>query len=517
MATQTFEELIAGANKIKDNELPESNTHNLVGDQLLQMTNKMQEENSKIISSIFINYLKNISSYLKENYYTKNDGTIASNGAFYTYEKVPVVKGDTFTATFGMTVLPEFDGSNVVIFNSGGDVIETINTASVNYTFTEDGFISFCYNKGLQNTYFIGDERRLPLKNFTGYLYNLITNNEKDIKEHADSIDEIRNLSFMINYPKDISSYLKEKYYTKNDGTIASNGAFYTYEKVPVVKGDTFTATFGMTVLPEFDGSNVVIFNSGGDVIETINTASVNYTFTEDGFISFCYNKGLQNTYLLMTKTTLDDYFKNLLPPQKTIKWTAIGDSITAGNTSNTGTSYATFAADMLGAQVTLQKLGYWGHRIQNVLITTAFNAIDDDVDIVTMNLGSNDIYSLEEAQWGNVDEIIAKSKEDLVENQTTFENLRIFFEKMRETHPSTLIYVINPIKRNYSNGIQERFNEQEKKLCDYYSIPVLDAFNESGIRYDDTIYKADGIHPNDAGKLVYARWLVSKISFLNL
>lgn len=46
MATQTFEELIAGANKIKDNELPESNTHNLVGDQLLQMTNKMQEENS---------------------------------------------------------------------------------------------------------------------------------------------------------------------------------------------------------------------------------------------------------------------------------------------------------------------------------------------------------------------------------------------------------------------------------------------------------------------------------------
>lgn len=46
MATQTFEELIAGANKIKDNELPESNTHNLVGNQLLQMTNKMQEENS---------------------------------------------------------------------------------------------------------------------------------------------------------------------------------------------------------------------------------------------------------------------------------------------------------------------------------------------------------------------------------------------------------------------------------------------------------------------------------------
>lgn len=46
MATQTYEQLIAGANKIKENELPESNTHDIVGEQLLQMTNKMQEENS---------------------------------------------------------------------------------------------------------------------------------------------------------------------------------------------------------------------------------------------------------------------------------------------------------------------------------------------------------------------------------------------------------------------------------------------------------------------------------------
>lgn len=43
MATQTFEQLIAGANKIKENELPESNTHDLIGEQLLQMTNKMRE------------------------------------------------------------------------------------------------------------------------------------------------------------------------------------------------------------------------------------------------------------------------------------------------------------------------------------------------------------------------------------------------------------------------------------------------------------------------------------------
>lgn len=55
MATQTYEQLIAGANKIKENELPETNTHNLVGEQLLQMTNKMQEDsviNQKKISEL---------------------------------------------------------------------------------------------------------------------------------------------------------------------------------------------------------------------------------------------------------------------------------------------------------------------------------------------------------------------------------------------------------------------------------------------------------------------------------
>ena len=44
MATQSYEQLISGANKIRQNELPESNTAALVGEQLLQMVNKQQEE-----------------------------------------------------------------------------------------------------------------------------------------------------------------------------------------------------------------------------------------------------------------------------------------------------------------------------------------------------------------------------------------------------------------------------------------------------------------------------------------
>ena len=432
--------------------------------------------------------------------YLNADGTIVNNLAWRVYDKIPVSEGDSFSAVFGMVPILEGTAA-VVVFNSESSVVKIINKNEINYTFTEDGFLSFCYNTANDNDYYVLSGKEITLKMLSIYLLS--------------EIEKLKTLDFIVEKQKDIEQY-KKIGFLNTEGKVTGITDWYTYDKIPVSAGDSFSAVFGM--IPILEGATaVVIFNSEGLVVKTINTTNVNYTFEQDGFLSFCYNYRYDNSYNIIFRETLKKYISEQVGYKKSIKWTAIGDSITAGNQSNTGTSYATFAAGMLGEQVTLQKLGYWGQRIQNVLVTTAFNAISDDVDIVTMNLGSNDIFAQDESQWGDVDEVIAKSKEELVEDQTTFENLRIFFEKMRETHSSTLIYVINPIKRAYSDGKQERFNNQERKLCNYYSIPVLDAFNETGIRYDDTVYKSDGIHPNDAGKLVFARWLVSKISFLNL
>ena len=52
MATQSYEELIASATKIKNNELPESNTHDVVGDHLVQMATKAQEEYNQRVTGI---------------------------------------------------------------------------------------------------------------------------------------------------------------------------------------------------------------------------------------------------------------------------------------------------------------------------------------------------------------------------------------------------------------------------------------------------------------------------------
>ena len=65
MSTQSYEQLVAGANLIRTNELPESNTHTLVGEQLLQMVNKQQEADDSSRSEIY-----NVSRY-----HVNTDGT----------------------------------------------------------------------------------------------------------------------------------------------------------------------------------------------------------------------------------------------------------------------------------------------------------------------------------------------------------------------------------------------------------------------------------------------------------
>ena len=441
--------------------------------------------------------------------YLTNSGKLIPQGGWVVYNRIPVKEGITFTASFGYVPEPS-NGACVVIFGKDGDVIQSYKQGSVTYTFTEDGYLSFCQYIYVSNSYSIvnGDSIAKFIETFVNSM-SYITG----------KLSKIENLSIELNVDAAISdSYYRDESYLNKDGTISGSGGWGTYYMVPVKKGYAFTYRSGL--IPSISTATCfTAYNTDGEVIYEEKELDISYICEQDGFISFCYYIPSPYEFSLKYNTTLKDYIASQAgggTAVKKIKWCAIGDSITSGNGNNTGASYATVAAELLGEQVELIKLGYWGQRIQNVLATSAFNAIPEDTDIVTMNLGSNDIFDYPESGWGDVDEIIVKERESLRENVSTFENLRLFFEKMRENHPSVLIYVINPIKRG-DNDVAKRFNEQEKKMCDYYSIPYLDAFNESGIRYSDPVYTSDGTHPNDAGRLMIARWLVSKISFLNL
>lgn len=202
------------------------------------------------------------------------------------------------------------------------------------------------------------------------------------------------------------------------------------------------------------------------------------------------------------------------------VYWTAIGDSITAGNSENTGESYATFAQLKYGDNVVLQKLGYWGHTMDT--LRTAYNTISEECDIVTVNFGANDYPS----SWDSlsVDDIVNKTIEDL--GNTTFENLCWFIKTMKKNRPKVSIFILTPIKRGgpaFTTPLerQSQFVEMEIELCRKLGIPVIDLHNNVPIDGQDATYqfeetsngKIQYVHPNNLGRNIIANYIVSVLN----
>ena len=146
MATQTYEQLIAGANKIKENELPESNTHDLVGDQLLQMTNKMQEENSnngKKFSELEIRKTKfNIDTALSDQY-RKSLGSAKQGQKIYCNIDNLKIQGNGYLQIYNLTaqkiilsIITE-NGTYSANIDDDGEILFIINIQGNTYVYCD--------------------------------------------------------------------------------------------------------------------------------------------------------------------------------------------------------------------------------------------------------------------------------------------------------------------------------------------------------------------------------------------
>ena len=163
---------------------------------------------------------------------------------------------------------------------------------------------------------------------------------------------------------------------------------------------------------------------------------------------------------------------------------------------------------------VILQKLGYWGKTMKDDLATTAFLAISGEPQLITVNYGTNDCDT--PSFIGSADEVMAKDISELADGVSSMESLRLFIERARDQFPDAEIIVISPIRN--SKVAATNFVEQEKSLCEQLAIPFINAFAESGIRAVDALFKEnDAIHPNAAGHLKFANYLLSKINFTQL
>lgn len=196
-----------------------------------------------------------------------------------------------------------------------------------------------------------------------------------------------------------------------------------------------------------------------------------------------------------------------------------LGDSITHGSgTSGSDKKFTMLIEKEYGA--ICQNYGISGTRIARQRTSdrngndrdyiSRVPEMDADADVVVVFGGTND--------FGHGDAPLGEFSDRTP--YTFYGALHCLYTALTEKYPTVPIVVLTPLHRlNEDNprgdnkpapvGTLKTYVDIIKEVAEYYSLPVLDLFAESGIQPAIPLirekYMPDGLHPNDEGHAVLA------------
>jgi len=107
----------------------------------------------------------------------------------------------------------------------------------------------------------------------------------------------------------------------------------------------------------------------------------------------------------------------------------------------------------------------------------------------------------------GDLSTVLGKSYASLDKSLSFTEAFRFNIEYLKVNFPNAKIIVISPLKTTSAWTIEsalQKYIDAEIAICNYLSVPFIDANNLSGI-YPNGTFTPDGLHPNDAGYALLA------------
>lgn len=184
-----------------------------------------------------------------------------------------------------------------------------------------------------------------------------------------------------------------------------------------------------------------------------------------------------------------------------------LGDSITEGvGASEKARSYVERFAAETGA--ICRNYGISGTRIARRRVPydnpnfdrdypSRVPEMDPDADVVVVFGGTND--------YGHGDAPLGEMSDRTV--WSYYGALHVLFTSLIEKYPMASIVVLTPLHREDEEArtpVLKSFVDATRQVAEYYSLPVLDLWANSGIQprvpVIKTIYAPDGLHPSDAG-----------------
>ena len=206
-----------------------------------------------------------------------------------------------------------------------------------------------------------------------------------------------------------------------------------------------------------------------------------------------------------------------------------LGDSITEGaGTSSHDKMYTMVIEREYGA--ICQNYGIGGTRIARQKTPTEEKwdrdfisrvpEMDNDADIVVVFGGTND-FGHGDAPLGTMSDRTP---------YTFYGALHCLYTALTEKYPDVPVVILTPLHR-WNEDSPKGDNKPEpvgtlkeyvniiREVAEYYSLPVLDLFKESGLQPKIPIiqqkYVPDGLHPNDAGNAILAHKIARFLEML--
>ncbi|MCC4467097.1 SGNH/GDSL hydrolase family protein, partial [Limosilactobacillus reuteri] len=203
-------------------------------------------------------------------------------------------------------------------------------------------------------------------------------------------------------------------------------------------------------------------------------------------------------------------------------KWVAIGDSWTAANTlGNTVANYTNYVADRLGVTMINAAIGGTGYVAQNGNYEDQFynRQIPADGDAYTILGSFNDVF-VDGFKFGDVGD---------TDKLSLWGGMKATLDHIWSIKDNAVVGIIapgpwgafNPQNENNwdklnmkANEVGEQYVSTMKKFADYYSLPFLDLYHQSGLRPWDASFVAkyyhgtsdtDNTHPNTNGHKLFA------------
>lgn len=206
-----------------------------------------------------------------------------------------------------------------------------------------------------------------------------------------------------------------------------------------------------------------------------------------------------------------------------------LGDSITEGaGTSSHDKMFTMLIEREYGA--ICQNYGIGGTRIARQKTPTnekydrdfisRVPEMDNDADIVVVFGGTND--------FGHGDASIGTMSDRTP--YTFYGALHCLYTALIEKYPGVPIVVLTPLHRITEDiptgdnkpapvGTLKEYVNIIREVAEYYSLPVLDLFKESGLQPKIPViqqkYVPDGLHPNDAGNEILAHKIARFLEML--